>query len=1355
MKLFNFLLTFLTLFFVWEGRSGTISSPKAIKFNHINLADGLPNNRVDCMIQDHEGYLWFGTKRGLCRYNGYDFKTYKRQANDSTSLPYAQITSLLESADGTIWVGIWNGGLYKYNRREDNFTRVNLEKKLSSVDYQDFDIHVLFEDSNNDLWVGSTLGLFLIKGERKEKVTEIKLNGTDGFLESVSTIYEDDAGVLYFGTNGVNQMYTCPRNSKQVNPLDLRSEGHVFPEGLHQIFPIEDDQLWIAADNGLFMMDKQTHIIKQVVEEGSPQPETALTFIIQSSDHQLWLGGDGLYSYDNKKKKFAQINKQPEKSNTLTGNLITCALKDDQNNLWFGTFSKGLNVIYHQTKNFSKNPKLTERLKDYSENINAIYENKEGVLFLGTWDKGLIIVDKNNHFVNTELEFPKLKHLGNAPIRSIVSDKKGVIWIGSHGGLITRLNFRNKLIETYQLPFPGIKEITSLFIDRGNTMWVGTNTNLYKFDPGSSSFNPIMNNVNILDMEEDEQGNLWCATYNQGLCLITKDGEITSFKSKSNLSILPQSRIISLLKDSKKQMWVGTEFNGLFLYNPESHGFEQFTTKDGLVSNDVCSIQEDAQNNLWIGTNQGLSQFDFSSKKFNNYTLSDGLNGDEFHYNSIFKNASGNLYFGCTDGLVYFDPNDIKENEQTLNVKIEAVFVNNGSVTRDLNNNGIASALKTNLPIHLKYDQNTLIFHYTSINLSGKKKSNFAYQLIGQDKDYHYVNDRRHINYVNLNPGRYTFKVIASNNDDVWTEQGAEMTFIIENPPWLSWWAYVSYGLLLLLLLYGFRFQILHREKMKSAIELERIEKNQEKELSQMKLRFFTNISHEFKTPLTLIIGPLEQILVDLHGNSGLKTKLLTISNNSKRLLNLVNQLIDFRKIEQDVLPLNKTRNDLIETTRKIMALFHTVALNNTIQFSIDTQLKSLLFNYDSDKIEKVLNNLLSNAFKYTPKGGKISIHISRNEETIVSLSISDTGSGIAADRIRGVADRFNTQEIDAGNMLDMESSGIGLSYSKKLIELHQGTFQVESKPNQGTQVTFEIPYDTQLISSTQIVSVTKIQKNSNDTLKVLEDTPNETSVSEPEKAINLTTGPRILIVEDDHELRQYITSILSPLFQIDEAINGQIGLDMALENDYDLIVSDVMMPNMSGTQLCEKLKSNIKTSHIFVILLTAKSDIDSQNEGYETGADSYMTKPFLPNQLILVVKNLLKTQRHIKVFFTSNEGNSEEPIGIHPRDKKFIEDAIKIIEENIDQEQFGVEVLGKELALSRTHLFRKFKSLTGIAPNDYIRQIRLKKASQLILEGNHSISEIGYMVGFKTPANFSTSFKSFFGKSPNNYRGK
>lgn len=1351
MKLSISICVFFLILFI--NVNGNDYSNQNTRFDHITVKEGLANNRVDCMLQDFQGYLWFGTKRGLCRYNGYEFKTYRSQPNDSTSLRYHQITSLMESSDSTLWIAAWNGGLHIYNREKDNFIRVKMPERSSYEENisENNSINLIFEDSKRTIWIGNSQKLFIIENGDLQNISEIKAPDGYNSLPNVTTLYETSSGETIIASARFHKLFKYNPLSKKTSEFEIHLNNGPYPEITNQFYPFNNNILWLATNNGLISLDLKNREAHYVNENDSPAPGTELNFILQSQQDYLWIGGEGLFLFNRINGKFYRFESDPYDRGSIFGNIFTSGLKDKQNNLWFGTYSRGLNIVYNNLKKFNRNPELLKKLEEKSKNISAIYKAENGFLFMGTWDKGLFIADENNQFVHNSPEFNSLSHLTEKTIRSITSDNNGVIWIGTNDGYLTSFNLNTYSSSVYRIPAPSpgteLRSVTRIFIDSKDRYWIGSNFTLFLFDHSTASFYPYIDNINALDFEEDNEGNIWCASYNKGLCRINTDRTVNYFDLNDKELKIPSVKTITIHKDDKSRLWIGTEFTGLFLYMPDSNKFKQFTTNEGLPSNDICSIQEDRKGRLWIGTNNGLSRFNYSLRDFKNYFDSDGMDADEFHYNSNYADPSGTLYFGCTNGIVIFDPDDIRDDYLTYPVKIEELSINNGTVKKDQRGIPVEEALRKDAFLKLKYNQNTLSFAYATLNFSASKKSNYAYQLIGLDKKFNFVKEQRQVTYSNLKPGEYSFKVIASNNDNVWNEQGTELHFAIANPPWLKWWAIILYGFLLIAILYLFRYQIRHEEKMKNAIKLERIEKEQQKVLNKMKLQFFTNVSHEFKTPLTLIIGPLEQIISELHGNSALKVKLMNISANSKRLLELINQLINFRKIEQDVLPLVKTRNNLVETIQKTMTPFNSIAIDNEVHFELDTDFESMVFNYDIDKIEKIITNLLSNSFKYTPAGGYITVRIWKRKENVVCITVRDTGCGISNENMQKIFNgNYNNTQNGSGNF-EIQSSGIGLSYSKKLAELHMGSLHIKSKKGKGTAVTIELPFDNKLPEKIENKAIIPEELSE----KTFDDYTDESLIQTETK---LSIVPRILIIEDDEELRGYIRSILIDRYKIDEAQDGKTGYDMAVKNDYDLIVSDIMMPNMNGIELCRKIKSNFKTSHIFIILLSAKSDVESKTEGYNTGADSYLTKPFIPKHLIRVINNLLTTRHQIKMFYNTAEGTENEPPGIHPRDKQFISDAIAIIEKNLNEEQFGVEKLGKEIGLSRTQLFRKFKSLTGKSPNDFIRQVRLRNAAKLIRERNYSISEIAYMVGFKTPANFSTSFKAFYGKSPKDYKG-
>ncbi len=1333
--------------------TGSNFLPGNMKFHHISIKEGLANNRVDCMLQDHEGYLWFGTKRGLCKYNGYDFTIYKSHPGDSTSLRYHQISELWEDSANRLWVGTVGGGLHLYNRETDRFSPVRIHPDSYPGTFSGRVISLL-SLPDSEILVLHTFGITRINGNSGEIESFKHVIQSRDLPGKVTAGFKDPSGLVLIAIENEQLIYWYDTHSNIIRPFQWESGDKDLPGKIHQFFAFDEENLWLATDEGLFRFNKTNGKMDRSFKGDFPGTGENLNFIIEDYEKNLWLGGEGLFYYDTKKAVFFQLQRDDSIPESYKGNILTCGMADNQKNVWLGTFSRGLNVKYFLDKHFNPDKKLSNLIDNLSKNITAICKSENGLLFLGTWDKGLLIIDKNHQQISIERSFPELDFLRDKIIRSIEKDKNGNIWIGTNDGVLVRVDPLKKQAKKFSInPDITFGAITSFLFPGQDEVCFAGDWDVFFFDTGANRVikqeTQHQQIPTVMDLTEDKEGNIWVASYSHGLFQIKKDKTITRFKPVGTESgKFPEDKFVTIFEDSRNRLWVGTEFNGLFLLHPDEKKVEQFTVKDGLSSNDICSIQEDSKGRLWIGTNNGLTRFNYSINDFKIYYWSDGLNADEFHYNSNCIGHGKTHYFGGTNGLVFFDPDEIRDSYMELPVKIENISINHGAVLCDSKGNSIHGSFRTNQSLKLKHNQNTVSFKYTTLNYSLARKSNFAYKLKGFEENFNYVNQQRQVTYTNLSPGNYVFRVIASNNDNIWYETGDAFAFSIKRPPWLTWWAFIIYTVLFILIIYAFLHQIRHEEKMKHAIQMERMEKRKQKELSQMKLRFFTNISHEFKTPLTLIIGPLEQLIAEQHGNSRLRHKLTQISLNSRRLLELINQLIDFRKMEQDVLPLDKQQNDLIITIQKIMELFKGTAIKKEIGFLLHTDAEEIIFNFDRDKIEKVLSNILSNAFKYTEKGGNIEVAVTLNSNNNVCITVTDSGTGIPKEKIKKVSEWFYSGAKQNMEPQEASGSGIGLAYSKKLTELHGGTFIIENAAKKGTRVLITLPYDQK---HPEKDSEKEMPQNYIET----EITANYPEQPEAPEKTELTNAPRILIVEDDDELRTYVRTILNRYYLVDEAKNGADGLEMARKNDYDLIVSDVIMPKMSGTEMCKRLKSNIKTSHILVVLLTAKNDLYSEIEGYKTGADSYIGKPFLPTQLTAVIVNLLKTRQHIKEHFASIGETEAEPIGISVEDKDFIKKAIQMTELRLDDQNFGVEELGKELGLSRTHLYRKLKSLTGLSPLEFVRQVRLKKAAQLLRTEDLTVSEVAYEVGFNFAANFSTSFKALFGLSPKEYQNK
>ncbi len=1322
------ILLFILFACVTKLKVSGADSPYTKSIVHISQEDGLPNNLVECMVQDHTGYLWFGTKRGLCKYDGYEFTTYRSDIKDSTSLPYHHITALLETSDSALWVGVWRNGLVKYDRAYNNFSEVTLQKTSFP---ESLTIQQLYEDSKKRIWAIHEYGLTILSlsGDVLMEIDNSLFQGAT----QVSAIFEAKDEQFLISSGGNIYSYNSTLRSFE----EIEYTCYVSVGTIHQFFQFNDHTLWLATDYGLLAYNLSQNTIYPLKQS----PDAPYTFILEDDQENIWFGGSTPVMYDKSTGQIHPLTELPEQSPLISGNFLTCGIMDKQKNLWFGNSRKGASVLYYKRAHFDYAPEVQTFLKENSIDVTAVFQKKEGELFIGTDNKGILLFDKSGKRIDIGSKHPCLSHLESNPyvVRDIRSDSEGNIWFGSGGeGGITIFNPKNNQCEQYN------KAVSSfLFDSRGNT-WIGVSYGLVFFDAESKQFSLIQANKlavqGIADMMEDREGTIWIASHDNGF-FTTKIDEKKLKKANEQFTNLPETKGISLLEDSRGRMWLGTEFYGLFYKDSHQEEFNQFTQKDGLPSNDVCSILEDRNGSIWIATNHGLSRFDYTSGRFKNFFIGDGLSGDEFNFNAFFKEENGVLLFGTTNGLVAFDPDQIEDDDQPLPLVISEVSINNGSVGSDVYGLSITEAVSSQKPLILKHDQNTIHIKYSTINFASSKKSQFSYMLKGSDEDFNPVVDQRQVNYTKLPPGSYQFRVKASNNDNVWGENEASFFFTIRPHPLKSTVAYLLYSLFLCLLAFIAYRIITYQNQLKNAVILERMAKKQQEDLVKMKLRFFTNISHEFKTPLSLIISPLEELINELHGNSSIKRKLTQIRRNSQRLLTLINQLIEFRKMEQDVLPVKKEEFNLVEITRNAMMLFSDVAEQRSIHFELKTAVQECRIHSDRDKIEKVLNNILSNAFKFTPENGTIVVSLTLVKSQ-VQVSIRDTGTGISEQSLEHIFDRFYQEEHVE------EISGIGLAYVKKIVELLDGSIKVNSEIGLGTEVVISIPN----VSQMPVVEVfnqaaTQDPDQSDRSADIHPERESKEEELKPD-------APSILVVEDDYEMRKNLCSLLRNTYNVDEAENGLAAYEMIQEQAYNLVISDIMMPKMDGLELCSKIKSNPKTNHIIVVLLSAKDELESEMEGYKTGSNIYLSKPFLPQKLLSIVKNQLYTQQKaITHHADTHPDDSEQLIGVNLEEKEFVDRVSLFIEKNLHNQDFGIERIGEEFGLSRSKLYKRFKTNTNVSLKDFIRELRMKKAASLLKENQLTASEIAYDLGFSSATNFFTAFKAYYGKTPKEFQ--
>jgi signal transduction histidine kinase/DNA-binding NarL/FixJ family response regulator/streptogramin lyase len=960
--------------------------------------------------------------------------------------------------------------------------------------------------------------------------------------------------------------------------------------------------------------------------------------------------------------------------------------------------------------------------------------------------------------------------LSSNNVISIIQDKSGIIWIGTFGGGVNKYDPALKKFEVFKYKRKDLKSLGNDFIhtiyeDSEGTIWVGTGLGgLNRFDKNTDSFKRFRNNSKypnsskylnspeVNSILEDSKGNLWVGTSTGGLSRFDRRKEsFVHFKHiQEDLISISSNGINCIYEDSKGRLWIGTFSGGLNLYNEKENTFIHYLEKDGLASNSVQSITEDAKGNLWITTINGISNFDPDKITFNNFDESDGLQGKVFNQRSVFRDLeNGLIYFGGEKGLNVYSFNSIKEIKRIPAIVLTDFKVFNKSVLLKytaLNENNTPDRQD----IELAHDENVFSFEFASLDFTSPEKNQYRYMLAGFDKDWISSGSRREVTYTNLDPGNYIFKVKGTNSDGYWNEEGLAVNLIINPPFWKAWWAYTIYFILAVIGFFSVRRYELNRVKLRNDLRLKEFESQKLQEVDQIKSRFFANISHEFRTPLTIIIGSLEKFKSKMENNSDSK-ELVVMKRNASRLLQLINQLLELSRIESGNVKLNASESDLVKFLKRIVASYSSLANQKYIQLTfnkvpvddIQTNEEIFVF-YDKKKFETVFYNLLSNAVKFSPNSEKIDVSISK-DNLYAKINFSNSGIVIPSEKLSNIFNRF--YQVDDTGTRNFEGTGIGLSLVKEYVELHKGKIEVESNNNK-TLFTIHIPLGKNHLSENEIV------QEDLDQLQVDLIPQSDLSTTSTQIIIEQVETDKtiILIVEDNPDLREMIKENLQDNYFVLEAENGLKGLKLAEETIPDLIISDIMMPEMDGIEFCAKVKSDERTSHIPVILLTAKADVENKIEGLETGADDYLTKPFDFTELKTRINNLILQRKKLRKRFGRSITLEPKEIAITSTDEIFLSRLMKFIEERIDDPDLNVQNLSDSMGMSRIQLYRKIKALTDMSVSEFVRSIRLKRSLALLDSKSGNISEVAYDVGFNNPAYFSECFKKQFGKLPSEY---
>ena len=1351
-------------------------------FEYLSRENSLPDNSVTCILQDYLGYLWLGTLNGLVRYDGYSIKVFKPDQNDSSSISSGTILVIYEDKNKNLWIGTRNG-INKFNRSNDSFKSY----KYNPGDTNSINgnrINCIYEDDNGKFWVGTNKGLNLFDGTKgtfsSYYLTDSKLKNSIG----INAVIKDPASNdLLVGTNtaGLWRFKTKGKifSKYKFNTPDVPDKKI----GLIQSFcKSRDGIIWMASSNTLSSLDPRKKEYKSYIEFPiiNNQYQNTKGAVIEDRFGFIWCGywalDKGIFCLNPQTGIYHQYKITPAAPDNSDYNRIYSLYEDNSGIIWIGSWLRGLVKWDRRKYKFQvlKNDPANANSISYSRIYNLNYDRKGYVWFATgkALDKFDFRTGKFRHYLkNNDI----IKHL----IMLIIGNS-GNIWFSTLEHNLVRFNPANGSYQSYfNDPEDSLnhdnEEVIYIFQDRFGVLWLGTRfSGLYKYDIKRNKIKHYMhypndpeslsaNRVNVIF--EDSFGTLWIGTDVGGLDKFDGDTEKFTYTCLKT--------ILNIYEDKQKNFWVIDYFSGLNLFDRKKNKIiASYGEKEGIINQTIINILEDDHNNLWLTTQMGLSKFSVQKKTFKNYTTADGLPNNRFHGLGG-KDANGNMYFKTEGGIIYFHPDSIKDDPIPPKVVLSRVSLFNKPGEK-LNYKGFISELKE---ITLPYYQNDLRFDYVGLHFSLPAKNKYKYILENFDRNWVDAGTQRNATYTNLDPGKYIFSVKAANKDGIWNETGTSITVIITPPWWETTHAYILYFLIVSGIIFlTWRLQ-LKRLRLNHEYEMSRFEAEKMHEVDELKSRFFTNISHEFRTPLTLILGPVKQMIERIKDEKTsldtgkIKNELQVVHKNANSLLKLVNELLDISKLESGNMKLHASPQNIIPLLKVLVLSFSSYAERKRIALKFNNKDDEIIAYIDKEKIEKVITNLLTNAFKFTHEGGEIEATVNSfpnntlsspterhmvGKNGFIEISIRDTGIGISEEKIPKIFDRF--YQVNASNTREHEGTGIGLSLTKELIELHKGRIEVESEEGRGTTFKLSIPLGKEHLEPDEICELEE-DENLPAPIKSINTHEDENGKTGLELSTDLNPSafnsekPILLIVEDNYDVRNYIRNYLESDYKIIEAGDGEDGWIKSIENIPDLIISDVMMPKTDGFELCSKLKVDERTSHIPLILLTAKAAKQDKIEGFETGADDYLVKPFETDELKARIKNLINQRKRIHEHFRKHGIIELEESKISSSNKKFIKKVFDTISENISDPSFNVETLSKLISLSRSVLHKKIVSLTGEPPVELIRRIRLNKAAELIKKKTGNISEIAFDVGYNNPAYFSECFKKQFGVAPSQYK--
>lgn len=1291
-------------------------------FRNYQVSDGLSGNAVGKMVQDKKGFMWFASRNGLNRFDGHNFRVFQSIAGDSLSIGSNSIFALYEDAAEKLWVGT-HRGVYRYDPVADRFDPFKLIPAGEVLEIRG--------DRNDNIWIISDRTLYRYH-VRTGRVARINL-GND---QPVS-LHISPAGAVWVAcSNGVVRHYQ--QDTGRFEAFDLGEMSGIRDiYGSTTVHAVGDTALLIGTMKKMLLLNFAKKQVRNLTAARLPEGDVQVHTIFQKSDREFWLGSEsGLYILDLISGRSQHIVREQFNRYSITDNIVNSILRDREGGIWITTQFGGINYYSAQFNNFRKFfPKPGNSIS--GSIVHEITRDKNGYLWIGTEDAGLNRLDIRTGYFKAFLPDGRPGSISYRNLHGMVVDGDE-LWIGTYEHGLDVMDLRTeRVIRHYNLT-SSPRSLSSNFIvtiykTRSGDILVGTWGGLCRYNRDTDDFARLpFFNTQVQSIHEDDEGTIWAASYGGGVRYFNpktlKKGHLQY--SAGRPSGLPDNYVNSIYQSSDKSIWLCTE-HGLSRYNPQTGQFRNYRKTDGLPDNQVFRILEDNAANFWITTSRGLAKLDGRTDRFTNFQMGNGLPTDQFNYNSSYKDTDGTLYFGTVAGMVGFKPSELLRNAFVPPVYITRLQVNN----RDVDIRQEDAPLKQSIiyadELTLPYQSSSLSFDVAVLSYVIPEQNSYQYQLEGLAKEWVPFHGSRRIHFSKLPPGDYTLKIRGANNDGLWNNRETRLRITILPPIWATGWAwlfYVAVVVSIIVVIFRYYFLALHE---KSRRQIETIEMGKEREIYNAKIDFFTNVAHEIRTPLTLIKMPLDKLLATRKSDPEMIESLNMIDKNTSRLIDLTNQLLDFRKAEANNYSLNFTKTDINDLLSDVFSTFRPAAEQKQLQYKLELPRITLQAFVDEEACKKITSNLLNNAIKYAESSVKVKLSPFNSDDLLFHIEFTNDGPLIGYDDRDRIFEPFYRAE---GNSKE-QGTGIGLPLARSLAELHKGTLELKRS---------ELDQNTFLLS---------IPIHQDYELDLSNDTEGPADIESAQTTGQTNPGkPNVLLVEDNTEILGYLGRELGLEYNIFRAGDGRQAIDLLQEENIHLVISDIMMPVMDGIALCREMKNDVRFSHVPIILLTAKNSISSRIEGLEVGADAYIEKPFSLDHLSAQISNLLQNRDIIKDYFARSPLTHIKGIAFSRADKDFLEQLNAIITAHIADSDLDVDMLSSKMNMSRPTLYRKIKGISDMTPNELINLSRLKKAAELLAEKNYKINEVADMVGYSVPTNFSRDFQKQFGVSPSGY---